>query len=514
MLGVGFDNRGADQAEKRIAGLGQKMATLFGFWQAFDFARDTVQMASDVEQTMSKLDMVFKGQRDNVLRWAETYSAATGASEYQLREMAGTFGSMLAPTLKFDYAKAAEMSTTLSALAFDLGALNNENPQETLGRLFSGMTGETEAVERLGIGIKAAALEEFNRTRGSKKAVTQMTVAEKTELIYHKILNDTKNKVGAAAKESDSYAGKMLKLSAAWRDFKTTIGMFLIGPAARLVQYLRDTASAMTEWAKSTTHMQAAAVVLGGIMLVLGGQMLLGVLPAVLAFGAIYLVVEDLIHLFKGEGRSAIGGFLDVLGGAGTAKMLVQDLKTVWKEFADMVKDPEFKIAVRDTFADLIQAIHVMIVALRMGGTGVGTFMANWREQRRLSQQLANREITWEEYDKRTRAMPGVFDSMRGVIDQANQDTMAANNKYLPPKLPQIGSSAGGIDRHGRAVGGGNVTFNWHGKVTLEDAQNAERLARSTLDHMWKGAFETSTPMTRRPPPDVMDPVTDPPFGM
>jgi hypothetical protein len=503
MLSVGFDTKGADAAEKRIAGLGSKMAQLFGFWQAFSFLKETADMASGVEQTMSKLCMVFQDNRDGVLEWAKAYSDATGASEFQMRDMASTFGSMLVPTLKFDRAKAAEMSKGLSALAFDLAAINNEDPEETMQRLFSGMTGETEGVERLGIGIKAAALQEFAHARGIKKKVTAMSIAEKTELIYNKILNDTKDKTGAAAKESNTYAGRMLKLTAAWRDAKTMIGQFVMGPAMHLLTWLRDSAAWLKHWADNATHMRAAAVVLGGIMLWLGAQMLVGMLPAIIAIGALYLVVEDLIHLFSGEGRSAIGEFIDAMGGVGTAKAMVNELKTAWNELKTAVRDPDFRKWVHETFDEMIEFGRTLIAVLRLSGAAIGGVASAVTEGNQAMEDYQDGKISYEEYRNRNIA---ALEAPGKAINQVRDDYRSKHAKtWALPELPVVGSNPKG----------GNLTINISGPIPAQDELERMKRAAKEARERWRGLYDTtSSNMTKAPPKGgLFDPSTDPGIG-
>jgi hypothetical protein len=321
-LGIDFDTKGADAAEKRIAGLKgalETVGTVLTFGGVFAGLKGLANYASDAEQTMSKLRLNFEDNTQSVLDWADATADATGESKYLLREMAGTFGSMLVPTMDFDRKKAAEMSTTLTGLAEDLAAINNEKPEETMGRLFSGMTGSSEAVERLGINIKALALEEFARTQGIAKSVKSMNVREKAELIYAKILADTRDKVGAAAKESDSYAGSMLRLGAAWRDGATTLGQKLLPHATDFVRLLTRGLGVLGEWATDTNKVSSAFAVLGGLLAAMGTRFLVANLPLLgfaLGLALITVAVNDLLTAFMDpKAKTAIGTFMDMLIG-------------------------------------------------------------------------------------------------------------------------------------------------------------------------------------------------------
>jgi hypothetical protein len=398
-LGIDVDAKKANEAESRlgkIKGMMQTLAGMFAFNQVFGFLSNTVNMASGVEQTLGKLRMNFAESTDGVVKWAKAYSDATGASEYEMREMAATFGSMLVPTLDFDRTKAAEMSQTLSGLAYDLAAINDKDPSETMGQLFSAMTGETEAVERLGISIKEKALQQFADEKGIKTKISAMTVAQKAELIYGKIVRDTQDKVGGAKREAKSYAGQQLKLRASMRDLMTTIGQFLIGPASKLVGWLKDGALFMKKWAESSTNMKAAAIVLTAVMTTLAIAMIAANLPivaAVAAIGALYLIVQDLVVAFQG-GDSAFGRFLDALGGAGTAQFVIEKLTKAWEWFIFLVTSGRTRQAFKDALRLIADSFRNVFNIARRLGTVIGDFLS-WREQMQsLSADLEARKIT------------------------------------------------------------------------------------------------------------------------
>jgi len=504
-LGVDLDAKKVNEAESKLSklkGIMQTLAGMFAFNQVAGFLSNTVSMASGVEQTLQKLQMGFQGSTDGVLGWAKTLSESTGASEYELREMAATFGSMLVPTLKFDRPKAAEMSKTLSGLAYDLAAINNLDPQETLGRLFSGMTGETEGVERLGIGIKQTALAEFALTQGIKKKVTAMTVAEKTELIYGKILSDTRDKVGAAARESNTYAGRQLKLRAATRDLHTKIGEFLIGPAAKLVGWLTEAARGMKEWASHAANMKAAAIVLSAVMGSLAIYMAAvnwPILAAAAALGVLYLIVQDLVVMFQG-GESAFGKFLDEVDGAGTAKIAVQDLKDAWAEMMKVMMDPAFRKWIKDTLKDMVDTVRIMAKIVGWLHAVGGDTDQFERESDALKDQLFAGTITSDEYGKRI----GELKKRRNVRRDEYEAGLSAKGAPLP-RLPTVGTSSG-ISRTGGVHN--DIVINLTPNVSADELQQTKRAIIEAQQSAWRGAYQTTHISEKRAPsPDYLSPV-------
>lgn len=490
-LGIDLDESDVKKTKSAVSSIGNMLKTLgtmFAFREVFGFLAGAANAASDVEQTMSKLQMNFGDSTKGVVEWASEFAKATGASEYQMRDIAATFGSMLVPTLNFDRAKAAEMSTALSGIAYDLAAINNTDPSETMGQLFSAMTGETEAVERLGISIKQAALEEYAHSVGITKKVTAMSVAEKAELIYGKIVRDTKDKVGAAAKESTTYAGKQRRLSAAMRDLHTRVGEFVVGPAGKFVEWLVKGAKAMIEWAKYATNLKAVAIVLGGVMAALAVSMAVAnwpILAAAAALGVLYLIVQDLVVMFRG-GDSAFGRLLDTLGGAGTAAATVETLKDAWMELKGVINDPSFGDGLRKTFRWMRDQIRLFGRDVRLLGAQIADFVYFIQGFNAIGKAMENYEITpkeaWEQMKVLWASRSAGADAMRKTFaDEDIENTISDN-----------------LNDRGRDLSRqSNVVINVYGSATPADYEAAKKTAEEVARKQWKGAYDTTNTDTK-----------------
>jgi hypothetical protein len=469
-MGIDFDTKGADQAEKRIDSLKGalgKLAAGFSVYQAFGFLKSMVDESSAAEQALAKLNMMFGEYSGGVKAWAATTAEATGASEYQLREFAGTFGSMLVPTLKGNQKLAAEMSTTLSALAVDLAAINNEDPGQTLGRLFSGMTGETEAVERLGIGIKAAALQEFAHERGIKKKVTAMSIAEKTELIYNKILKDTKLKTGQAAAESKQYAGQMLKLSAAWRDFKTKGGDqikdlakgWVLEPLIKLTNWLKDMVS-HTSILTTLLIAGAAALTAWGISWVVASW---PILVTVAALAVLIVALDDVMGYFTGK-RSLIGDFFSALGDG--VDMLAHRIKFI-----------------NDTIRTLRELVDGSWLEEWMAKPAVAT-ESNDRQRKRAN-VLRGKPLTEDERAaEREKAKAAAQEALGMSIMPVN----LPNQLPSSIKLPTNGAATPAVQNKT-----GDVNLHLHGAVPKETIDAGEKAARRLLEQTHRHTLYTTS---------------------
>ncbi|HET9396466.1 MAG TPA: hypothetical protein VFO36_10445, partial [Nitrospiraceae bacterium] len=147
-LGIDFDRRGAAEADSRLKTLKSTMSTLAQVAGAGVIARGmwaVVESASAVEEQMNVIQQTFKENTQGVLEWSERVGKEMGRSQYSMREMVGAFGALLGPSQK-NLQVTTDMSEGLTRLAVDLASFYNISDSEAQTRLFSAMTGETEAV--------------------------------------------------------------------------------------------------------------------------------------------------------------------------------------------------------------------------------------------------------------------------------------------------------------------------------------------------------------------------------
>jgi phage-related protein len=153
-----------DSAEKegssKFASLGKAAGAMAGAFvaaAAVDFASEAISKASDLEESISKVNVVFAEGADSILKWSETAAANMGMSRQKALEAAGSFGN-LAVSLGLPQQASVDMSKNLVELAADLGSFNNVPVDEALAALKSGLTGETEPLKKFGVNMNDASL--------------------------------------------------------------------------------------------------------------------------------------------------------------------------------------------------------------------------------------------------------------------------------------------------------------------------------------------------------------------
>lgn len=205
-------------------------------------AKKAVSSASDLEETTSKVNVVFGKAKDSVLSFGQTAADSLGMSENAALSAAATYGNLFR-SMGMAEEKSAEMSINLVKLAGDLASFNNLDPTEVFEKLRAGLTGEAEPLKSLGVNInetviKLRAMElGLSDGKGVLDAVTKATAA------YSLIMEQTSLAQGDFARTSDGLANQQRILAANMEDLSATMGTMLMPSFIKLTGYLADTAN-------------------------------------------------------------------------------------------------------------------------------------------------------------------------------------------------------------------------------------------------------------------------------
>jgi hypothetical protein len=245
----------ARQADRQITGMNRASRALSGNMRgmayglgavgvaasgmAFIVGKRSVTAASDLGEEINKNSVVFRGSEQDILQWSKSTSDSLGISRREALQSAGVFGNMLVP-MGVARDRAGQMSTRLVDLAADMSSFNNASPEETLEALGAGIAGESEPLRRFGVDIRDAALNAFALEQGIKKSTLEMSSAEKTQILYAKILNDTKDAQGDFANTSSELPNLQRRIAANTENLAAAFGQGLEPGVARAAEALND----------------------------------------------------------------------------------------------------------------------------------------------------------------------------------------------------------------------------------------------------------------------------------
>lgn len=217
---------------RSIAGIS---SALIGLGAAFSAAavvrgiRSTIDSASDLAESQSKIAVVFGQSATQIEEWSKTSATSMLMSQQAALEAAGTFGNLF-QAFGIGETAAQGMSTRLVELSADLASFNNTSVEDAILALRSGVSGEMEPLKRYGVALTDARLKMEALNMGIYDGKGILDANQKSQAAYALILKDTTLAQGDVARTADGYANTMRALDAAAQNASATIGQgFLDG---------------------------------------------------------------------------------------------------------------------------------------------------------------------------------------------------------------------------------------------------------------------------------------------
>jgi hypothetical protein len=190
-------------------------------------AKKFIDMGSSLQESLSKVDVVFGSSSKAVRDFAKSAAQNLGISEQAALEAAGTYGNLM-QAFGVTQPMAQEMSTSLVGLAADLASFNNTSVDDAILALRSGLSGETEPLKRFGIAINDVRLKEEARALGLYDGAGALDITAKTQAAYALIMKDSTLAQGDFDRTSEGVANRQRILAAQFKDVSAQIGTALI----------------------------------------------------------------------------------------------------------------------------------------------------------------------------------------------------------------------------------------------------------------------------------------------
>ncbi len=236
-----------------------------GLEEAVDFGKKGIQLASDLEEVQNVVDVTFGQGAAQIEAFADSASTSFGLTELQAKQFSGTIGAMV-KSMGLTEKEALDMSTSLVGLTGDMASFYNLDHQTAFDKIRSGLSGETEPLKQLGINMSVANLEAYALTKGIKKAYDEMSEAEKVQLRYGYIMQQTTDAQGDFVRTQDSYANQVRILQNNLDTTAANIGGMLVPALTRATSWMNSLfAGPGEENNKTQTAIDNAVTSLGNI---------------------------------------------------------------------------------------------------------------------------------------------------------------------------------------------------------------------------------------------------------
>lgn len=199
-----------------------------------------ISAASDLEETVSKMNQIFGNDAEYIETWSKKSAKAFGQSQQAAIDAAAGFAG-LGKAAGLQGKELIGFSTKLTELASDLASFGNTTPEEAILALGSGLRGEAEPLRKYNILLDDATLRQKALAIGLIKTTKDaLTPQQKTLASYAVILEQTKDAQGDFARTSGGLANQQRILSAQFKDVQAQIGQFLLPIVTKFVTALNS----------------------------------------------------------------------------------------------------------------------------------------------------------------------------------------------------------------------------------------------------------------------------------
>jgi hypothetical protein len=201
---------------------------------------DAVKAASDLSETISKVNVLFGDTAKDIEKFADGAAASLGQTKQQALDAAATFATF-GRAAGLSGKDLSGFSTGFVKLASDLASFNNTSPEQAINAIGSALRGEAEPLRAYGVLLDDASLRQAALELGivstTKNALTpQQKVLAAQALIY----KQTSAAQGDFERTSDGLANKTRILTAQLENAKVTIGEALLPIVLELATLFSD----------------------------------------------------------------------------------------------------------------------------------------------------------------------------------------------------------------------------------------------------------------------------------
>jgi hypothetical protein len=239
-----FNNTGLQKAQKAFSGLTASTAVvgaaIGGVVTAVGaMAYKAVQAASDLNEAVSKTNVIFGAISVEIQSFARTAARSFGLSETAALQAASTFATF-GKAAGLAGRDLANFSTGFVALAADLASFNNTSVDQAVNALGAALRGESEPLRQYGVLLNDATLKaaaaELGIYRGTGALSQQAKVLAAQKVIYEQ----TTDAQGDFARTSDGLANQQRILAATFENVKTNIGQALLPVFQKFIGWVNE----------------------------------------------------------------------------------------------------------------------------------------------------------------------------------------------------------------------------------------------------------------------------------
>lgn len=232
--------------------------TIFGFGlrQVFNIGRGWINESAAYVENLNLFTVAMGEGAEEALRYADEIQKAMGIDMSEFIRNQGVF-KQITSGFGVITEKANLMSKNLTQLGYDISSFFNIGIEDAMLKLQSGISGELEPLRRLGYALDVATLQQIAYEHGISQSINTMTQAQKSQLRYLAIMEQSTNAMGDMANTLLTPSNAMRILQQQVTQLSRALGNLLIPFLIKVIPYVQAFVEVVTE------AIQALALLVG-----------------------------------------------------------------------------------------------------------------------------------------------------------------------------------------------------------------------------------------------------------
>ncbi len=333
------------------------------------------KLGADAVESESLFQVSMKGMADSAREWSNELSKSLGLNAFAIRKNVAQFNVML-KSFGIGEDQAFDMAKAVTQLAEDMTSFYDLPHGVAFDKIKSGLTGQTEPLEAMGISIKEFAVEQALLSRGLVETTKNLTFQQKVMGRYLAIMDATSEAQGDLARTADSPTNQLRRMRNELTMAATELSMSLMPAFRAVIKVLSKVAGSIkgvANWLQKLSPtvkvaglaVLAFAAVIGPLLIVVG--LLSASIAAFIAMlAAMATPIGLVIVAVAGLAAVIIGSLVAAIGAAmATGETMTEKFKS---GFMGIVKLLDIMLGSWDGFkASMVQIAKTLVATVFSG---------------------------------------------------------------------------------------------------------------------------------------------------
>lgn len=205
-----------------------------------------VEKSSQYSENLNLFTVAMGRYAEEAYGYAESVQAALGIDMSEWMRNQGIF-MQIATGFGVIENKAYTMSQGLTQIAYDIASFYNISTEEAMQKVQSGISGELEPLRRLGYALDAATLQQIAYDNGIQQNINTMTQAQKSQLRYVAIMEQSTNAMGDMARTIMSPANALRVVNMQLEQLQRAMGNAILPLLMEILPYAQAAIMVLTD---------------------------------------------------------------------------------------------------------------------------------------------------------------------------------------------------------------------------------------------------------------------------